>query len=275
MMRFRSFFREMAEVSVADLDVAFLKRAQKVTSFNLTSKDFTSLKYKKEIQHLIRMHFFPKFDLSRTISGKPTKKELNSLIRSLKKENISKFNSLHNYPISAIGPGEVTLFFLLDDAHLGGGSSAAADIKIGSVDYEVKAGNFNEKQNAYKDFKLGGTVPMEKMVNAAFALRNIVDPNLKMGKRGKAEKNGVNQQQQEAIFKDRKLMAQWKSQVQDPYRKAAVRYLNKNPLILLINTTPKPEVGEVYHIGKIKPNNVFVDVITQGTIKPKILADKK
>ena len=70
-------------------------------------------------------------------------------------------------------------------------------------------------------------------------------------------------------------MAQWKSQVQDPYRKAAVRYLNKNPLILLINTTPKPQVGEVYHIGKIKPNNVFVDVITQGTIKPKILADKK
>jgi len=263
--------KEMAAVSVADLDAEFLRRAQKVTSFNLTSKDFTTLKYKKEIQHLIRTHFFPKFDLSKTISGKPTKKELNVLIKSLKRENISKFNALHNYPVSAIGPGEITLFFLLDDAHLGGGSSAAADIKIGSIDYEVKAGNFNEKQNAYKDFKLGGTVPMDRMVNAAFALRKIVDPNLKMGKRGKAEKNGVNGQQQAAIMKDRKLAAKWKSQVEIPYRKVASSYLNKNPLILLINNTPKPLVGEVYHVGKVKPNKIFVDVITQGTIKPKIL----
>ena len=86
MMRFRSFvreIREMAEVNVSDLDAEFLKRAQKVTSFNLTSKDFTSLKHKKEIQHLFRTHFFPKFNLDKTISGKPTKIELNNLIRSL------------------------------------------------------------------------------------------------------------------------------------------------------------------------------------------------
>ena len=76
-MKFKSYLREMAAVSVADLDADFLRRAQKVTSFNLTSKDFTSLKYKKEIQHLIRMHFFPKFDLDKTIAGKPTKDQLN------------------------------------------------------------------------------------------------------------------------------------------------------------------------------------------------------
>ncbi len=271
-MKFKSYLREMAAVRVADLDANFLKRAQKVTSFNLASKDFTSLKYKKEIQHLIRMHFFPKFDLDKTIAGKPTKDQLNKVIKELKKENLSKFLALHNYNLKGVGPGEATLFFILDDAHLGGGSSAAADIKIGSTDYEVKAGNFNAKQNAYKDFKIGGTVPLEKMTAAAFKLRDMVDPNLKMGKQGRAEKNGVNGQQQAAIMKDRKLAAQWNSQVEIPYRKVTHKYLNKNPLILLINKTPAQQLGEVYHVGPIRETAISIDVITQGTIKPKISA---
>ena len=155
---------------------------------------------------------------------------------------------------------------------MGGGSSAAADIKIGSTDYEVKAGNFNAKQNAYKDFKIGGTVPLERMTAAAFKLRDMVDPNLKMGKQGRAEKNGVNGQQKAAIMKDRKLAAQWNSQVEIPYRKVTHKYLNKNPLILLINKTPAQQLGEVYHVGPIRETAISIDVITQGTIKPKISA---
>ena len=69
MQRFRTFLKEMAAVNVADLDTEFLKRAQKVTSFNLQTKDFESLKYKSEIQHLFHMHFFPKFDLDNTLKG--------------------------------------------------------------------------------------------------------------------------------------------------------------------------------------------------------------
>ena len=45
MRRFKSFIREMAEVSIANLNPDFLKRAQKVTSFNLRGSDFESLKY--------------------------------------------------------------------------------------------------------------------------------------------------------------------------------------------------------------------------------------
>ena len=70
-MQSKSLFqeiKEMAAVNVSELDATFLQRAQKVTSFNLTSKDFISLKYKKEIQHLFRTHFFPKFNLDNTIS---------------------------------------------------------------------------------------------------------------------------------------------------------------------------------------------------------------
>ena len=268
MKRFRSFIKEMAMAKVEDLNSDFLKRAQKVTSFNLTSNDFISTDYKAEIQFLFKTHFFPKFDLNKTIKGKPTKRELNKLVAELKSENAAKFRALHSYNLKGVGPGEATLFFLLDDAHLGGGASAGVDIKIGSQGYEVKAGNFNAKQNSYKDFKLGGTVPMDKMVKAAFELREMVDPGMKMGR----EKNGVNGSQIEAIMKDKSLAAQWNTNVEKPYRIAASKYLNQNPLILIINTTPKQNQGEVYHIGDVKESQIFVDVVTQGTIKPKIVA---
>ena len=268
MQRFRTYLKEMAMINAAELDREFIKRAQKVTSFNISSSDFTTLKYKSEIQYLFGTHFFPNFDLSKTIKGKPTKENLNKLIKQLKSENAGKFRALHTYNLKGVGPGEATLFFLLDDAHLGGGSSAAADIKIGGTNYEVKAGNFNAKQNAYKDFKLGGTVPMDKMVKAAFELRKIVDPDMKIG----TERNGVSGSQIEAIMKDKSLAARWNTTVEKPYRKAASKYLNKNPLILIINTTPKAQQGEIYHIGDVKENQIFVDVVTQGTIKPKIKA---
>ena len=39
MRRFKTFIQEMAAVNVADLDTEFLKRAQKITSFNLQAKE--------------------------------------------------------------------------------------------------------------------------------------------------------------------------------------------------------------------------------------------
>ena len=63
-IRFKKFHKlqEMAAVDISDLDANFLSRAQKVTSFNLRTRDFESLQYKAEIQHLFRTHFFPNFN---------------------------------------------------------------------------------------------------------------------------------------------------------------------------------------------------------------------
>ena len=61
------------------MDLDFIKRAEKVTSFNLTTKDFQSLSYKKEIQHLFNKHFFPEFDLNKTVD-KINMSSINSLI---------------------------------------------------------------------------------------------------------------------------------------------------------------------------------------------------
>lgn len=274
MMRLKQFISEMAMVNVAKLNKNFLKRAQKITSFNLSPSDFTTTEYKAEIQFLFATHFFGskgnEFNLNDTIKGAPKKDELNKLVKKLKQINASKFMALHNYNIKGVGPGEATLFFLLDDAALGGGSASAADINIKGQAYEVKAGNYNAKQKAFKDFKLGGTVVLDQIVREAFKLRDIIDPNLKMGRGGKAEKNGVNAAQIIAIMKDKDLAIQWEKNVEAPYRKKAAKYLNKNPLILIINTTPKDQIGEIYHIGSVREKQIKVDTVTQGTIKPKL-----
>ena len=265
MKSFTGYINEMAAKAIADLDTEFLKRAQKVTSFNITSADFTKLDYKSEIQYLFNTHFFPKFDVSKTIKGKPTVDGLNKLIKALKKESTSKFNALHDYNLKGVGPGEATLFFLLDDANLGGGSAAAADIRIGGADYEVKAADLSG-EGFFKNFKLGGTVPLDRMVGAALRLRDEADPNKTMGK----ERNGVNGTQMKAIMRDPKLRNEWNASVEKPYQEAAYKYLSKNPLILMINKTPVARRGEVLFIGKIKKEQVGIDVVSQGTIKPKI-----
>ena len=113
-MKFKNYMTEMAAANVSDLDADFLKRAQKVTSFNLSSSDFTSLKYKEEIQHLFRTHMFPAFDLDNTMSGAPNITKLNKLIKNLKAISSKGFRNLHNYNLKGVGPAEATLFFLLD-----------------------------------------------------------------------------------------------------------------------------------------------------------------
>tara|TARA_Y100001963_G_C6789171_1_gene454557 strand:- start:1401 stop:2216 length:816 start_codon:yes stop_codon:yes gene_type:complete len=268
MKRLKKYISEMAAVSVSDLDADFLKRAQKVTSFNLSSSDFTSLQFKKEIQHLFRTHFFPKFDLDQTISGQPTVAKLNKLIKQLKGHNISSFKKLHNYNLKGVGPAEATLFFLIDDAHLGGGSSAGVDIVVGNKNYEVKSGNIPQEGGSKHiiGFKLGGTVPLSKIVNSAISIRDS-DPKIKAA--GK-EKTGVNGNQIKMIRANPKLKSKWEREVELPYARAAAKYLGKNPIIFMVNTTPKARFGECAAILKPKLADVSIDVVTQGTIKPRV-----
>jgi hypothetical protein len=262
--------KEMALANVADLDPAFLKRAQRITSFNLKGDDFTSLKYKAEIQHLFHVHFFEGFDLDSTIKGQPTTRKINALVKELKQINRTNFNALHSYNLKGVGPAEATLFFLLDDGHLGGGSSAGLDLVVGTKGYEVKAGDYSaprgEQKKYFKNFKLGGTVPLDKIVSKAFRLRDA-DSRIKSLA---TEKNGVSSAQIKAIMQNDALASQWKKDVETPYIKLAHSYLTKNDLICMINTTPAAQKGECLYIGKPRLNQVHLDVITQGTIKPKL-----
>ena len=46
--------------------------------------------------------------------------------------------------------------------------------------------------------------------------------------------------------------------------------MSANPVIFMINTSPKPKLGEVVHFGAVEPENVFLDVVTQNVIKPVV-----
>ena len=104
------------------------------------------------------------------------------------------------------------------------------------------------------------------MVAAALKIR---DSDPKIAAAGK-EKTGVNGKQIKMIMSQPKLKAEWMKNVEKPYQRAAYGYLAKEDLILMINKTPAARRGEVLFMGKPKINQISVDVVSQGTIKPRI-----
>jgi len=276
MRRFTTHLKEMAVVNVADLDANFLNRAQRVTSFNLKTADFESLQYKAEIQHLFRSHFFPKFDLNLTMKGQPNVRKLNAAIDKLKKESFINYNRLHFYNLKGVGPGEATLYFLLDDAHLGGGGSAGVDLVCAGQKYEVKA-SLLSKDGTVSGFKLGGTAPVGNLVTKLVELKN----QLGFKTAGKGE-NEVNSSQMAAI---QKSFPREYAKLEAEYGRIAGRYFGNIPVIFINNNSSNkvdPEdtaektrqlssaAGGVIAIKKVTAKDIKMQVATQGTLKPKV-----
>jgi hypothetical protein len=277
MNRLKTFIREMAAVKTSNLDAAFLKRAQKVTSFNLRAADFESTQYKAEIQHLFRTHLFPDFDLSQTMTGPPNVAQLNKRIDILKRQNFGNYNKLHFYNLKGVGPGEATLYFLLDDAHLGGGGSAGVDLVIGSKQYEVKASLYSAADNTVYGFKLGGTAALGKMVNELVRLKN----ELGLKSAGKGQ-NEVGPKNLEAI---QKAYPNEYRKLENDYARTAGQYFGKTPVIFINNNAsvkldpddPVEKVrllsnaaGNVLAIKSVNTKDIKIQTVTQGTIKPRV-----
>lgn len=242
---------------MADLDMDFISRALRMTSFNLSAADFTSLRHKKEIQHLFNMHFFPKFDVSRTISG-VNKPQLNSLIGALKHESSEMFKNLHMYNLKGIGPGEVTLYFLVDNCHLGGGSSAGLDVVVGSRGYEVKAVKVSNDRMA-SDFKLGGTVPLGETM---FAL-NELRVSLKLGG-SKTEISG-------SIMKEMQRRAPEKyAEIEKHYADVAYNNYFHSHEVIFINNSATANMGNIEAVKKVALSDIKMERVTSGTVKPKV-----
>jgi hypothetical protein len=266
MRKFITHLKEMAAVNVNELDIEFLNRAQKITSFNLKTADFETMKYKAEIQHLFHRHFFPKFDLSKTLGGDITMNGANKIIKDLKSIDKSAFAKLHFYNLKGVGPGEATLFFICDKAVLGGGASAGVDVIIAGNKYEVKAAQYSKATNTVYGFKLGGTVPLGDMVTKAVKLKN----SLGMRTAGKGQ-NEVNKSQIDAIRK--KFPQEWKK-IEMQYARASAKYFGNTPVIFINNNGSGGRLtsdgGEIVSIKKVKLTDIQIDTITQGTIKPRV-----
>lgn len=240
-----------------DLNLEFIRRAEIVTSFNLTSSDFTTLDYKKEIQYLFNKHFFPKFNISKTVNG-VNKDKLNRLILELKSISPVMFAKLHSYNLKGIGPGEATLFFLINNAQLGGGTSAGVDLMVGGQGYEMKAVKVSN-DNMASDFKLGGTVPLSDIIMDLVMLST----KYKFGG-SKTEISG-------SIVNNMRVKAAAEFKViESNYADIAYNSYFKGHKIIFVNNSSGPKLGLIESIKQVEKKDIMIERLTSGTVKPKV-----
>lgn len=257
MLRFKQYIQERAMAkNVNDLNTSFMQRALTRTSFNLTAKDFESTTYKREIQFLFKQHLVPKFDLNKCLD-KVNELSLRKAISSLKNSDRAGFTSIYKYNIKGIGPGEVLLYFLLNNAHLGGGASAGVDLVDNGAKYEIKAVDLTADGKYVSNFKTGGTFNTTDIISKAVKLKNAV----------KAQGEGVNQTAINMI--KAKMPAEW-NKLEKEYQKRAYDNYFKQHQIIFINNKPR-NLGEIIAIKKVKQSDIAFERVTSGVIKPRVL----
>ena len=233
----------------------FIKRALRVTSFNLNASDFQSTRFKQDIQYIFNMHFFPKFDISNTINDVDMNK-INSMINMLKQEDSGMFAKMHNYNLKGVGPGEVTLYFLINSAYLGGGSSAGVDLITSTSKFEIKAVTVSRDGYA-SNFKLGGTAPLSDIIVMLDKLRI----KHKLGGT-RTEMGGAIMDQMRKLAPDEFAMAQ------DKFATVAANYFKGHKVIFINNASA--HLGKIEAIKEINKDDVILERVTSGTIKPRI-----
>lgn len=259
MKRFNSYLREMSMAAEMDLNFEFLKRAEKVTSFNLTEKDFQSSTYQREIRYLYTKNFFPNFDQNLFVQT-PTKDGLNAAITAMRRESSVNFASIHNFRPGGTGPAEVLLYFLIDGAQLGGAASRGMDLFAAGKGYELKSVHVST-DGFIKDFKLGGTANLSGIINETIKLKREADPKA-TNKPGE-----INKTQQAKIA--RLFPNEWTS-IQRKFRKEAADYFGQTNVIFTRSKSNKSQMGNVLGIGTVPERAIEIDMFTSGTIKPLI-----
>jgi hypothetical protein len=258
MKSFKGYLKEEDGVAMAGLDMEFIAKAMKLTSFNLAAKDFENLKHKKEIQHLFHLNFFPKFDMSNLLD-RVDENKMSALIKALRKESPSNFEHLYKYNLKGVGPGEVLLYFILNKAHLGGGSSAGLDLVDASGGYEVKAVDVSP-QGYMNNFKVGGTFSMADII------RGVQDLKKAAGLGSGAEVNGAHLKEIEKKYPEE--MQRYYNQYADlTYN----NYFKNHKIIFMSNKKGGGyQLGDIITIKQVNRDDIVFERITSGTIKPRI-----
>ena len=258
MKPFKQFLVEK-NIEMNDLDMDFIRRAEVVTSFNVTAKDFQSVKNKNEVRFLFKKHFFPDFDLDKTVAD--LSGDVNGLIKQLKSMSKTNFDKLFTYNIKGVGPGEVLLYFLVDDLVLGGGTSAGVDLVSGGKSYEMKAAQLS-KEGYFYSFRLGATVNVSSIVTSAIAIAK--EAGISTSRDAEISKSAI------ASIKSGKLGKRWVDEVEKPFiEKAYDEYFKHHPVAFIINKIPASAHGEVY-IKSVKKSDIVLEMVTQGKIRPMI-----
>lgn len=225
-----------------------LESATKYMYFNIDRKMFQTIEYKDEIKELFEKYWFFEEIKQLNIQKESDIFLLNSYILNIK-NNINLFNRLFHYPLKRTGNAEVMIFLLIKNSFLSNISSSGSDIVIDDTHYEIKHCVVSKKYNTgkffYNNFKLGNS----------FCTRNIIN-NIENYFRGIPRGSEISEARNNTEFLE----------IEEEYRELVfTEYFSKHNMLFI------DKHGEIKFVGKVKKENIFIDTITEGTIKPMIL----
>ena len=253
MKTFTSYLSEAKTSS--NLDMNFIARAQRVTSFNLDANDFTDKPNRKtEIQYLFSAHFFPDFDIFSKGLNDIDVNRLNGLIEELRRLNATNLESLFYYNLKGVGPGEILLYYLVNNAFVQGGTSKGVDIRVGSKAYEVKAVIPTRDNYAY-DFALGSSVSIAGLISDIMALGEEIGQRVAPGRTTD-------------ISKLREKAPGEFSKLEQRFAEKAANYFRGQNVIFLDNR--KSTRGRILAAKEIQAEDIQIRRIVRNTIEPLI-----
>jgi hypothetical protein len=152
------------------------------------------------------------------------------------------------------------LYFILNNAYLGGGSSAGLDLVVGSKGYEVKAVDYSP-QGYVNNFKVGGTFSLADIIRGVQELKK----NAGLGAGAEVNSSEL-----------KKIQEKFPNELKNFYdRYADVTYRNyfrNHEIIFLSNNKGRTyQLGDVIDVIKVKKEQIQFERITSGTIKPRVL----
>ncbi len=216
--------------------------------FNLDRKLFQSTEFKDEIKELFEKYWF--FEKIEQLTVKEEKDIflLNNYVLYIK-NNIKLFNRLFHYPLKRTGNAEVMLFLLLKNSFLSNSGTTGNDITINNIEYEIKNCIVSKKYKSdslyFSNFKLGN----------AFCIRNIIN-NIENYFKLIPKGSEIAEARKDSEF----------LRIEEEYRNVVYNeYFNKYNLLFI------DKHGIIHFVGKVQKENIFIDTITEGTIKPMIL----
>ena len=241
----------MQDISHLELFEEALADATQYMYFNLDRKLFQGTEYKASIKELFEKYWF--FE---EISQLHIKEEkdiflLNSYVFYIKNLNINLFNRLFHYPLKRTGNAEVMLFLLIQNSFLSSVSTAGNDIVINDIHYEIKncliSKKYKSEELYYSNFKLGNS----------FCTRNIIN-NIENYFGYIPRGSEISEARNDSDF----------LRIEEDYRELVYNeYFSKHNMLFIT------KCGEIRYIGKIKKEQIFIDTLTEGTIKPMILCN--
>jgi hypothetical protein len=274
---------EEEEAFIDGLRMDFINKCSVNNAFKIDNKDLQSTEFKSEIRFLICRKYFPDLQTSDIFLSKiTTAKALNQsldIIQALDAKALKELLQLNAG--SGLGPGEALLYFLLDNATIGGGSSAGVDVIDNGTKYELKAVKLRKKDMMLNEFKLGGTVDISDIQSRIMRLKKAMLEELPNVKEG--EKTGINDQHLKAfknkkikqLIEDRDDLTSWEELEKEFQELAYDEYFNAHPIIFMGSQgSNSKEMGRVFAIVQVQKKDIRIHQVTSSTIKPGVLIKK-